>query len=272
MPNITTSKCVLVVGATSGIGMALALAILTLPSQPTVIISGRRKARLDEILAQNASTAGGRLHALQMDIDVDTPAIAATVKQLLVAYPALDAVVFAAGIQRELVYTHPATVDTAAFLSELNTNYTAIVAFIHALLPHFLQQKNGLVVPITSGLALLPAAWVPGYCASKAALHSFAVSLAVQLRGTGVSFVEVMPPLVESELHDYDGTTAALSARWMPLAEFTALTMEGLAKERADTEPIELVIGNIQDLYNKWEAGKLGVVNMIASHRPARAE
>ncbi|KZP08570.1 hypothetical protein FIBSPDRAFT_761197 [Athelia psychrophila] len=53
MASINSSKCVLVVGATSGIGQHLALAILALPSQPTVIIASRRRARLDKIVAQN---------------------------------------------------------------------------------------------------------------------------------------------------------------------------------------------------------------------------
>ncbi|KZP22242.1 NAD(P)-binding protein, partial [Athelia psychrophila] len=206
MASINSSKCVLVVGATSGIGQHLALAILALPSQPTVIIAGRRRARLDEIVAQNADTSGGRLRALEMDIDVDAPALERTVASLLEAYPALDAVIFSAGIQRELDFAHPAAAGTAAsaktiasFASELNTNYVAIVTMVHLLLPHLLARADGgkgqpgLIVPITSGLALVSAAWIPGYCASKAAMHSFSVSLGVQLRGTGVRVVEILP-------------------------------------------------------------------------------
>ena len=64
MPSISDSKCVLVIGATAGIGRALALAILALPTKPKVIVSGRRKERLDELVQQG----DGRIAALQVDI------------------------------------------------------------------------------------------------------------------------------------------------------------------------------------------------------------
>lgn len=85
MPNITDSKCVLVVGATAGIGKSLALSILALPSEPTVIISGRRKDRLDEITKEHGRS--GRLEAIQMDIDADRASLKQTVEDVLARYP-----------------------------------------------------------------------------------------------------------------------------------------------------------------------------------------
>ena len=71
--------------------------------------------------------------------------------------------------------------------------------------PHFQAlDRPTFIMPLSSGLALQPRSNIPVYCATKAALHSFCVSLAKQFKDTGskISIVEIMPPLVESELHD----------------------------------------------------------------------
>ena len=68
MPSINDSKCVLVIGATAGIGRALALAIYKLPTNPTVIVAGRRQDRLDELVKQG----DGRIHSLQVDVNKPT--------------------------------------------------------------------------------------------------------------------------------------------------------------------------------------------------------
>ena len=72
-------------------------------------------------------------------------------------------------------------------------------------IPHFQAlDRPSFIMPITSGLALKPLSNIPVYCASKAALHSFCATLGKQLKDAGskISVVEIMPPLVESELHD----------------------------------------------------------------------
>lgn len=56
------------------------------------------------------------------------------------------------------------------------------------------QGRPSFIIPITSGLAMLPAPHVPDYCATKAALHSFSLSLDKNLKNTNVHVMEVMPP------------------------------------------------------------------------------
>ena len=89
MPGIDLSKCVLVIGATSGIGKALALAIHKLRSQPTVIVSGRRQDRLDEILNDAKGDAEGakRLHAVQFDASAKTDDLKKFVAETVAKYP-----------------------------------------------------------------------------------------------------------------------------------------------------------------------------------------
>lgn len=131
MPGINDSKCVLVIGATSGIGRALALAICALPTKPTVIVAGRRKERLDELVVKGQGCCDGRIKALQVDISASRDTLKDFVESTLQGYPdvrhtaalseyclfnmrniiQLDAVIFAAGIQRASDFTKPEEID-----------------------------------------------------------------------------------------------------------------------------------------------------------------
>lgn len=86
MPGINDSKCVLVIGATSGIGRALALAIHALPTQPTVIVGGRRKERLDDLL-EKGKESGGRLEAVQIDVTSPRDTLKSFVQDIVAKYP-----------------------------------------------------------------------------------------------------------------------------------------------------------------------------------------
>lgn len=82
MPNITDAKCVLVIGATAGIGRALALAIHGLPSKPTVIVGGRRQERIDELCKE-----GERIQGVQVDVSGSRDTIEAFVADIVAQYP-----------------------------------------------------------------------------------------------------------------------------------------------------------------------------------------
>ncbi|KAJ7783475.1 hypothetical protein DFH07DRAFT_787911 [Mycena maculata] len=223
--SIDNAKCVLVIGATSGLGRSLALAISELPSRPTVIAAGRRQDRLKELEDKKLAT-------LQFDVAADEETLKKTIDSLVAKYPNLDAVLLASGIQYQVDFNKH--VNLSQVNKEMHVNYLAPVAIISMFLPHFLklsaESRPSFVIPITSGLALMPSPYVPNYSASKAALRSFSISLRAQLKSTHVNVVEIIPPLVESELHDEQGTTPMLAKFWMPLDEYTTKTMEGLRR------------------------------------------
>ncbi|EMD42202.1 hypothetical protein CERSUDRAFT_147848 [Gelatoporia subvermispora B] len=251
MPGIVDSKCVLVIGATAGIGRALALAVHGLPSQPTVILAGRRQERLDEL-----SKLGDRLKTVRFDVNASREELKGFVQDITSKYPDLDAVVFSSGIQHIFDFNNPETIDLEILETELNTNYVSIVRLSTFFLPHLLklsaQGRPAFWIPISSGLAIVPKASVPGYCATKAALHSFCLSLGDQLKDTNVRVIEILPPLVESELHDHQGMTPMLSKFWMPLDTFTEQVMEGL--KRGDTQ---IAPGTSGENWERFEKGKL---------------
>ena len=174
MPSINDSKCVLVVGATSGIGRALASSILALPSNPTVVVAGRRQERLDAFTEENAKT--GRVGSVNMNMDSDGQTLKKTVQEILTKYPQvghrhinsfilstiiakLDTVIFSAGIQDTNDWSKPETIDLDCkqilelsdhalmrtdLRSEINVNYTSIVTMTAYFLPHFL--KLGVII------------------------------------------------------------------------------------------------------------------------------
>ncbi|OJA09098.1 hypothetical protein AZE42_02570 [Rhizopogon vesiculosus] len=279
MPSITDSKCILVIGSTSGIGRALALAIMDLPSKPTVIVCGRRKEKLDELVASHGPT--GRLKSVTLDVLAERDALKASIQRIVNTYPdaCLDAVMFSSGIQRGFDFTQPETIDLecrsfhcgsmiysiffwSALECELATNYTSIVRMITFFLPHLIklgeQGRPTFLYPVSSGLSIYPAAGVPDYCATKAAIHSLSISLAVQLKEKNVHVVEIIPPFVESELHGSEGTTQHLANIWMPLQKYTRLTLEGLVRG----DPY-VPVGTAVDRHKKFEEGKLELAQRL---------
>jgi len=90
-------------------------------------------------------------------------------------------------------------------------------------------------------------------------LHSLCISLRVQLEESNVSVIEISPPLVESELHDTEGTTEALSKFWVPLDVYTKDTIEGL--QRGDSV---VCSGIAQTSYEKYEKEKEQVASDMA--------
>ncbi|KXN89845.1 hypothetical protein AN958_04849 [Leucoagaricus sp. SymC.cos] len=257
MPSIEESKCILVTGATAGIGRALALALAKLPSKPQVIAAGRRQDRLREL-----KDAG--LETFELELDADAASLKRTVDVILEKYPQLDAVILNAGVQHEFDFKKE--VDIAKLQTELNINFTSVATTIAYLLPHFLKlsgaSRSSFIIPVTAGLGIIPAVWCPGYSASKAALRSFTTSLRMQLKETKINVLEIIPPLVESELHDAEGTTEKLAKFWMPLDKYTEVTMEGLKKG----DPIISTAGSLT-WYEKHEKDKEETAQQLLANR-----
>jgi len=245
-------KCILVTGATSeGIGRALALELLNISSHPKVIITGRRQERLDEVASKS-----NRLFGKRLDQTASRDDLKKWVTDLLQEYPELDTVILNAGIQYQADWAKPESFDIEKLEQEIYTNYTSQMILANAFIPHFLKlAKEGKQVPrlatVTSGLSITPSPNCSNYSATKAALHSLTLSMRASLQKTGVKIIEIVPPLVESQLHDDQGTTEKLSKFWMPLKEFRDTVIQGL-KDEKDVIPAGHAVAN----YEEHEAGK----------------
>jgi uncharacterized oxidoreductase len=126
---------------------------------------------------------------------------------------------------------------------EILTNLLGVIRVAAAFIPHLSQQTRATLVNISSGLAFVPMARFPVYCATKAAVHSFSLSLRQQLRGSGVMVIELIPPYVATELGGPRKTVGPGGPMPMPLQTFVAEAMEALA---SDSD--ELAIGDARNL------------------------
>jgi short-subunit dehydrogenase involved in D-alanine esterification of teichoic acids len=222
-------KKVLVIGATSGIGWALAEKIVQ--DGKHVVIVGRRKEKLDEFEKKYGSE---KVDSIVFDISKleEIPNFVQTVTS---KHPDLDSVFLNAGIQRGFDFSKPDTVDLCVLELEFKTNYLSYMHLTTAFIP-FLQkqEKETSFIYTTSGLALLPLPRCPNYCASKAALHHMILVLREQLRaGPGnIKVIEIFPPAVQTELHDEKHQPDIKDGRniGMRLDEFTDAAWAGLTK------------------------------------------
>jgi len=215
----TTSNTILITGGGSGIGRGLAEAFHALGNQ--VIIAGRRPQVLDETTRANP----GMLSAV-LDLE-DPAAIRAFAARITEQHPTLNVLINNAGItRRENLKAPPSDLSDAEAI--ITTNLLGPIRLTAALLPHLQKQPRATILNVTSGLAFVPFPHGPTYSATKAALHSYTVSLRVQLRGTPVEVVEIIPPYVQTEL---GGPRQASDPRAMPLKDFIAETMQILENQ-----------------------------------------
>lgn len=206
---------ILITGGGSGIGRALAKAFAEAGN--FVIVAGRRLDALRETakLAPNIST-------LQLDVG-DANAIARGAEEVVAAHPQLNVLVNNAGIMRaESLLDPKGSLEVAE--ATVATNLLGPIRLTQALLPQLRTQARGAVINVSSGLAFVPLALTPTYCATKAAIHSYTESLRWQLRNTAVEVLEVVPPYVQTELMDGKNDPAA-----MPLEDYIRQTMEAFA-------------------------------------------
>ncbi len=134
--------------------------------------------------------------------------------------------------------------------SEIDTNFTftAAVHLTALFIPHFVaSDRPCAVVNVTSGLAFIPLKSVPVYCATKAALHSFSMSLRSQLEGTHVRVFEIIPPMVKTDLHRSDQARRQSEKRGISAKRVADSLLKALKKDR-----YEASIGEGGDL--KWAA------------------
>jgi uncharacterized oxidoreductase len=190
MKNTLSSGTILITGGASGIGLSLAERFLKEGS--TVIICGRRKAKLQEIKDKYP-----QIHTYVCDVSQETQRIA-LLQWATKEFPGLNMLLNNAGIQRKIDLTkNEAWAETG---QEIAVNLEAPIHLSQLFIPHLLKQKNPAIINVTSGLAFVPLSFVPVYCATKAALHSFTLSLRRQLSKTAIKVIEIIPPAVNTDL------------------------------------------------------------------------
>jgi uncharacterized oxidoreductase len=221
-----SGNTVFIPGATSGIGLALALELQA--RRNTVIIGGRRADLLEQIAADHPG-----IDTVQIDT-TDAASIEAAAKEVLARHPGLNVLVTMAGIMRVEDWRDPGAFLASAE-SVIATNVLGPIRLIAAFIEHLQAQPDATIVTVSSGLAFAPLAITPSYNASKAAIHMLSESIRLQLADTTVKVVELEPPAVRTTLLPSQENSEVA----MPLEEFVAEVV-ALLESQPDAKEIQV--------------------------------
>jgi Short-chain dehydrogenase involved in D-alanine esterification of lipoteichoic acid and wall teichoic acid (D-alanine transfer protein) len=181
---------IFITGGGSGIGRGLAEALHKRGNK--VIISGRRRSHLDEVVAANPG-----MTAIELDI-TDPASIAKVAAQLIADYPDLNVLINNAGVmQADHAGGH---IDDALMVSTITTNLMGPIRMTSALIDHLKTKDDAVVAYTSSVLAFVPLAVTAVYSSTKAALHSYILSQRFMLQNTKVRVLEIAPPWVRTDL------------------------------------------------------------------------
>ena len=195
MAEKTSPKRVLITGATSGLGRAVALLLARRGWK--LALTGRRLDALKET-AELVREAGGEALPLPGSV-TDMGEVRAQYATIKVSWGGLDWAILNAGVGESM--------DSKAFSAELvrwtfDTNVLGAARWLEVLIPDMIAQGSGVIAGISSLAAFRGLPQSGPYSASKAALNSLLESVRVDLHATGVEIVTVCPGFVKSEMTD----------------------------------------------------------------------
>jgi uncharacterized oxidoreductase len=208
-----TGNTIFVTGGGSGIGRGLAEELHKRGNK--VIISGRRKKNLAETIQANPGMES-------VELDINNPAsIASVARELTAKHPSLNVLINNAGIMH--IDDVSGGIDDDVAVATVTTNLLGPIRMTAALVEHLRKQKSAAVINVSSVLGFVPLAMAAIYSSTKAALHSYSLSLRYKLRNSSVSVLEIAPPWVQTDLLNSNNEPRA-----MPLSAFIAETIKVL--------------------------------------------
>jgi len=246
-----TGRTILITGGSAGIGLAFALKFLELGNE--VIVTGRRQAVLDQVRAKYP-----KLHTIQSDV-ADPAQVAALAARMKSDFPKLDVLMNNAGIMLYKNLKAPAA-DLAGLMAEMNVNVGGVITTTAAFID-ILRANKGTVINTSSALAFVPLPSAPIYSATKAAIHSYTQSLRFQLEETGVEVIELMPPVVKTDLAaditEGDGVTV-ITTDELVKQSFAALKTGSFEIRPGQSKQLAFMRRLAPDFINRqlWKASK----------------
>jgi Short-chain dehydrogenase involved in D-alanine esterification of lipoteichoic acid and wall teichoic acid (D-alanine transfer protein) len=217
-----SGNTILITGGGSGIGLAFAERFIKHGNQ--VIICGRR-----ENVLQKAKENYPGIITRRCDLTIESERIS-LFDWITANYSEVNVLINNAGIlQRFNVLKADVKYNWNYYSKEITANLEAPIHLSLLFAPFFAEKGAAAIINVTSGLAYTLLAVTPVYSASKAALHSFTMSLRYQLSTTSIEVIEVAPPAVDTDLN---GTW--LQTRIEPLDSFADGIFKGLGEGKTE--------------------------------------
>ena len=216
-----SGNTILITGGGSGIGQALAHHFHDLGND--VVIAGRRHDTLLE-----AAAGRDRMSVAVLDVE-DPRSIEQLAHEMIEQHPTLNVLINNAGIMRSEDLTGRRNLTEVDAM--IATNLLGPIRLTNALIDHLIEQQDAAIINVSSGLAFVPLVATPTYCATKAAIHSYSVSLRKQLEGK-VDVIEIVPPAVQTDLTPGQSTREG----YMPLDAFIEEVMGLFQKQPTPNE------------------------------------
>jgi short-subunit dehydrogenase len=226
-------KSIVLTGASSGIGRALALALA--PQRPRLALAARDSESLADV-ADECRASGAEAIVVPTDVS-DPQAAAFLIETAASAFGGIDALVNNAGAS--MIARFDEVTDLSLFESLMRVNYLGCVYLTHHALPH-LKASRGQIVVMASLAGLTGVPTRTGYAASKHAVIGFYDSLRIELAGSGVDVTVIAPDFVLSEIHRRSagpdgrpvGTSPMQEARIMTAEACAALTVKAMERRQ----------------------------------------
>ena len=188
------NKTVWITGASSGIGRAAANRWAELGAR--VILSSRKEEALQEVANQWTEEQRSQSFILPLDLS-QSEQLPGKVAEALLWAGTIDVMVHCGGIsQRSTVLETSLEVDRRV----MEVDYFGTLALTKALLPHFVEQKAGQFVVVTSLMGLFSSPLRSGYCGAKHALHGFFESLRAEHHDDGIGVTMVCPGFIHTNI------------------------------------------------------------------------
>jgi uncharacterized oxidoreductase len=235
----TSGNTILITGGSTGIGLALSEAFVNDGNK--VIACARSENTLAE-----ASKRLPSLVTRRCDISKEAER-ASLLRWVTKNHPDVNILINNAGIQRRIDLLDGEN-DLLKFREidgedEIDVNFKACVYLSALFVPEFMRRKEAAIVNVSSGLGFVPIAVMPVYCATKAAVHSFSLSLRHQLKSTPIKVFEVIPPMVDTDLDKGARGEGHQGDRGIPPADVAHSTLKGMMED-----VFEIPVGEAQNL------------------------
>lgn len=260
-------KRVLITGGSSGIGLAIAEAMLVEGAK--VVISGRRSDALDAALDRLRKN-GESVAAIAADVGTDEGRVR-TLAFALEKLGGLDVLVNNAGGVRA---GRLEDTTEAEIRSMIEVDLVAPIMLTRAALPELRASKDAIVVNIASGIALVAAPFYSTYAGVKAGLAKFSESLRRELKGEGVHVMTVYPGATETPMMSSNRAGPELGFMREPAEAVAAATIAGIEEGafeviRGGDARAKMIALNRDDpaaLDQRFADRKLALSNAVRDH------